>query len=236
MTGQGAVFALVGVRRVYGKGPAALDVLQGVDLKVLAGDFVAIMGASGTGKSTLMNIIGLLDRPSAGECWVKGRDTAALDDLALARLRNKTIGFVFQSFHLLGRLNAWQNVALPLLYRGARARERKRRAQAILARVGLAERSGYRPGELSGGQCQRVAIARALVGSPEIVLADEPTGALDETTGAEIMDLLKQLNSSEGTTIVIITHDRAIAEHCHRRLRLREGRLREEKRPTEPLR
>ena len=224
---SGEVLRLADVHQSYTTGPVVVDVLQGVNLVVHRGDLAAIMGPSGSGKSTLMNIIGLLDRPSSGRYVLKGREIGAMSDDEMAALRNASIGFVFQSFHLLPRLNAWQNVGLPLVYRGTPRAEIRRRADAMLDKVGLAARAGHRPDELSGGQRQRVAIARALVADPEIVLADEPTGALDADTGREIMRLLVELNEEQGTTAVVITHDHAIAAQCGRRIRIHDGRLRE---------
>lgn len=220
-------FSLEGVRRSYETGPLTVDVLQGVDLEVAEGDFVAIMGPSGSGKSTLMHIIGLLDRPSSGRYVLRGREVESMPDDALAALRNEHIGFVFQSFHLLSRLSAWQNVALPLVYRDVGRSMTRRRCEAVLAQVGLGDRSSHAPHELSGGQRQRVAIARALVGEPSIVLADEPTGALDVDSGNEVMELLLALNRERGVTVVLITHDHAVASRCARRLRLHQGMLRE---------
>lgn len=221
----GALLELADIRRSFSTGPVQVDVLQGVSLCVQSGDFAAIMGPSGSGKSTLMNIIGLLDRASQGRYVLKGREIAAMADDELSALRNATIGFVFQAFHLLPRLNAWQNVGLPLVYRGLERKAVERRALAMLERVGLATRATHRPDELSGGQRQRVAIARALVGDPEILLADEPTGALDAETGRTIMQLLKDLHADRGMTAIVITHDRAVAAQCPRRLRIHQGRL-----------
>ena len=221
------VLELEGICRSYSTGPVTVDVLHRVDLRVDEGEMVAIMGPSGSGKSTLMNIIGLLDCATQGRYLLKGRAIESLADDELAALRNATIGFVFQEFHLLSRLNAWQNVALPLVYRGTERRESRKRAREMLERVGLGDRNAHRPDELSGGQRQRVAIARALVGRPEIVLADEPTGALDSETGQEIMTLLRALNERQGTTTIIITHDQGVAAQCKRQMRLRNGRLRE---------
>ena len=223
------VLALDGICRSYDTGPVRMEVLRGVDLAVHAGEFIAVMGPSGSGKSTLMNIIGLLDRPTEGRYLLKDEAIGSLPDDALAALRNRTIGFVFQSFHLLARLSAWQNVGLPLVYRGTERATIRERAHAMLQRVGLVERAAHRPDQLSGGQRQRVAIARALVGAPEIVLADEPTGALDADTGQEIMALLGELNAREGTTTIIITHDESVASQCRRTLRLHKGRLREQR-------
>ena len=221
------VLRLVDVHRTYSTGPLDVDVLKGVDLLLCAGDLAAVMGPSGSGKSTLMNIIGLLDRPTRGRYVLKGRDIGSLADDELARLRNACIGFVFQSFHLLERLNAWQNVALPLVYRGVSRGERRERAHAVLNRVGLGNRTEHRPAELSGGQRQRVAIARALIGSPELVLADEPTGALDRASGREIMNLLVELNAAQGVTVLMITHDHLVAARCRRQYRIHDGRLSE---------
>ena len=221
------VLALEAVRRTYRTGPVTVEVLRGAHLVVAAGDLVAITGPSGSGKSTLMHIIGLLDRPTSGRYLLKGDEIGTLADDALAALRNASIGFVFQSFHLLARLRAWQNVGLPLVYRGVDHAQVRERAHAMLDRVGLGDRADHRPEQLSGGQRQRVAIARALVGSPEIVLADEPTGALDAETGAAIMALLRELNERDATTIVIITHDPGIAAECRREVRLRDGVLHE---------
>ena len=232
-TASEEVLRLIDVHRSYRTGPLDLDVLQGVDLVVRPGDLAAVMGPSGSGKSTLMNIIGLLDRPTRGHYLLKGRDVGSLADDELARLRNASIGFVFQSFHLLERLSAWQNVALPLVYRGVARSEQRERACAALEQVGLAGRNEHRPAELSGGQRQRVAIARALVGSPELVLADEPTGALDVDSGREVMRLLVGLNAEHDVTVLVITHDHAVAALCQRQLRIHDGRLRE---PTDAAR
>ena len=216
---------LTGICRSYRVGPVTTEVLRGVDLEVGAGDLVSIMGPSGSGKSTLMNIVGLLDRPTSGACLLAGRDVAGLGDDELSALRNRQIGFVFQSFHLLPQLSALENVCLPLVYRGAARPEMRRRAQAILERVGMADRTGHRPDQLSGGQKQRVAIARALVGEPALLLADEPTGALDTDTAGEVMALLRRLNAEQGVTILIITHDPSVAGQCARQTRIRDGRL-----------
>ncbi|MDE0005664.1 MAG: ABC transporter ATP-binding protein [Rhodospirillaceae bacterium] len=216
------------IHKSYAVGPATVAVLTGVDLEVNQGDLVSIMGASGSGKSTLMNIIGLLDTASSGSYVLDGREVSDMSDNRRSAIRNASIGFVFQSFHLLPRLSALDNVGLPLVYRGMRSAEIGRRAGAALERVGMGERVDHRPNELSGGQQQRVAIARALVGEPAIVLADEPTGALDPTTANEIMALFADLNREEGTTIIIITHDPEVAERCARRTRIGGGALREE--------
>ena len=228
MTGRGAL-RLTGVRKSYRLGPVTTEVLRGVDLEVAAGDLISIMGPSGSGKTTLMNIVGLLDRPSAGRHELDGRDVSGLGDDALSRLRNAHVGFVFQAFHLLPRLTAAENVCVPLVYRGAGRREALGMARAMLGRVGLGDRLDYRPDRLSGGQKQRVAIARALVGTPALLLADEPTGALDGDTAGETMELLLELNAERGVTVLIITHDPAVARRCRRRMRIDDGRLREDR-------
>ncbi len=211
-------------RRHYAMGDTVVRALDGLSFSVEAGERIAIMGPSGSGKTTCMHLIGCLDRPSSGRVLVGGQDTAGLDEYGLAELRNRQVGFVFQQFHLLPRLTIAQNVELPLLYAGVRPRERRRRALEALERVGLADRSAHRPGELSGGQRQRAAIARALVNSPAILLADEPTGALDSATGRSILELFGEINA-RGTTLVVVTHDPAIGEGFPRVIRLRDGRL-----------
>ena len=217
-----------GLRKVYAEGSeAAVIALQGVDLVIRRGDFVAIMGPSGSGKSTLMNLIGCLDTPSDGVYECDGVDVATLDAEELATLRREKIGFVFQGFHLLPRMSALDNVAMPLGYARVPPAERRERAQAALASVGLGERSQHKPNELSGGQQQRVAIARALINQPPILLADEPTGALDSKTGEEILALFKQLRD-DGHTVVLITHDAEVAEHADRIFVMRDGELHEE--------
>jgi len=216
---------LTDIRRTWRIGPVTTEVLRGVDLAVGAGDLMSVMGPSGSGKTTLMNIVGLLDRPTTGRYVLDGRDVSKLGDDELSALRNAHIGFVFQSFQLLPRLTAVENVALPLVYRGAGRAEMRRRAHAVLERVGMGERAGHRPDQLSGGQKQRVAIARALVGEPAVLLADEPTGALDADTAREVMALLVRLNAEQGVTILIITHDPLIARQCTRQVRIRDGRL-----------
>ena len=216
------------IRKTYLVGPAPVEVLRSVDLEVNHGDFVSIMGASGSGKSTLMHIIGLLDSPTSGSYSLDGREVSGMTDDRRAAIRNASIGFVFQSFHLLPRLTAVENVRLPLTYRGTGRAEMDRRARSALDRVGMGERTHHKPDELSGGQQQRVAIARALVAEPSLVLADEPTGALDPDTGNDIMDLFVELNREEGTTLVVITHDREVARRCARRTRIEKGALSEE--------
>ena len=216
---------LVDIRKSFRLGTLTVEVLRGVCLEVSRGDLLSIMGPSGSGKSTLLNIIGLLGRPSDGSYILNGRNVSSMNDREQSACRNENIGFVFQSFNLLDHLGAADNVAVPLVYRGAGRREGRRRAQAMLEKVGMGERLDHRPGQLSGGQKQRVAIARALVGDPAVVLADEPTGALDSDTAEDVMRLLTRLNREEGITIVIITHDPAIAARCSRRVVLRDGAL-----------
>ena len=212
----------------YRLGPVEFKVLNGVRLAVEAGDLMSIMGPSGSGKSTLMNIIGLLGRPTTGTYRFNGRDVSTLNDRALSTFRNAHIGFVFQSFNLLDHLTALENAALPLVYRGLGRREMRRRARDMLGKVGMGERLGHRPDQLSGGQKQRVAIARALVGSPSVVLADEPTGALDSDTAEEVMRLMIRLNREEGVAVVIITHDPVVSMQCRRQALIRDGVLLEE--------
>ena len=221
------ILKLSKVSKHFAVGPVQTSVFRDIHLQIHRGDMASIMGASGSGKSTLMNIMGLLDRPSDGLVELGGQDVASLSDDALSRLRNRSLGFVFQSFFLLPRLCAWENVALPLAYRGVSGSEVRERAEDVLAKVGLTERAMHRPTELSGGQQQRVAIARALVGQPSILLADEPTGALDAETSGEIMDLLVRLNTDDQVTLVIITHDHAVARRCGRNLRLADGEIQE---------
>ena len=216
---------LVDVRKSFRLGTLTVEVLRGVDLEVAAGDMLSIMGPSGSGKSTLMNIIGLLGRPTAGSYYMNGRDVSSMNDRELSAFRNANIGFVFQSFHLLEHLTALENVAVPLVYRGLGRASIRRRSRAILEKVGMGDRLGHKPDQLSGGQKQRVAIARALVGEPSVVLADEPTGALDSDTADEVMESLIRLNREDLITIVIITHDPLIARLCARKTLIRDGAL-----------
>ena len=208
----------------YPMGKTVTHVLKNVDLDVSEGDYLAIMGPSGSGKTTLMNLIGCLDVPSSGSYLLGEREITKCSGKELAESRNKEIGFVFQSFHLLPKLTALDNVALPLLYGGVKKAERQERARAALETVGLADRLDHRPDQLSGGQCQRVAIARAIVGKPRLLLADEPTGALDSASGAQVMELFRQLHDS-GSTIIMITHDQGIAHHADTIMTIKDGVL-----------
>ena len=212
------------VHRYYIVGDIVVKALDGVSVKIYKGDFTAIMGPSGSGKSTMMNLIGCLDTPTSGGILIDGEDTRGLDETELAYIRNRKIGFVFQQFNLLGKLNALENVMTPLIYSGdVSYRERRERAEHALERVGLADRMKHLPNELSGGQKQRVAIARAIVTQPSIILADEPTGALDSKTGDQIMELFQELNS-EGNTVVVVTHNEEIGQSCSTQIRIRDGR------------
>ena len=212
------------VSRLYFVGDTVVRALDGITLSIEEGSFTAIVGPSGSGKSTLMSLIGCLDLPTSGRILIAGEDTSGMDEDELALLRNRHIGFVFQHFSLLPRMSALDNAALPLLYAGIPLRERRKRAAGMLERVGLGDRMDHRPSELSGGQKQRVAIARALINDPAIILADEPTGALDSATGHEVMDIFHGLNR-EGHTIVFVTHDNALASECSRMVRLSDGRV-----------
>jgi putative ABC transport system ATP-binding protein len=221
---SGVVIQTEELWKTYEMGAEQLHALRGVSLEIRKGEYVAIMGPSGSGKSTLMNLIGCLDTPTKGNYWLAGRLVSQLDDDELAYIRNKEIGFVFQTFNLLARATALHNVELPMIYNGTPAEERLDRAKKTLAQVDLAERMLHKPNELSGGQRQRVAIARALVNNPSILLADEPTGNLDSQTGEEIMGLFARLHQS-GNTIILVTHESDIAAHAHRIVRLRDGKI-----------
>ncbi len=213
------------VHKRYGLKGAEVHALRGVDVTITAGEFVAIMGPSGSGKSTLMNIIGCLDLPDTGTYYLNDEDVTALGEDALARVRNRTVGFVFQSFNLLPRTSVLENVETPLIYAGIEKRERQHRARTLLENFGLTDRLHHLPNQLSGGQQQRVAIARALANRPSILLADEPTGNLDTTTGEEVMDILEALNRDDGITVIVITHESGVTERAQRRLALHDGRL-----------
>ena len=224
---SGRVINLQAIQKNYRMGSETIRALNSVDCRIDANEYVAIMGPSGSGKSTLMNIIGCLDRPSEGEYWLDGENVSKLNDKALARVRNRMIGFVFQTFNLLSKSNALQNVETPLLYSGVGRRERRNRALQALERVGLGDRTFHKPSELSGGQRQRVAVARALVNEPAILLADEPTGNLDTRTGEDIMALFEELYGA-GQTIILVTHEPEIAVRAKRHIHLRDGEVTED--------
>ena len=215
---------LTGINKIYRTEEIETQALENVNLEVQKGEFLSIMGPSGCGKSTLLNIMGLLDTPTSGTIEINGTRTESMDDKELAAFRNKTLGFVFQSFHLINSLNVIDNVELPLLYRKMSSSERTALAKQVLERVGLSHRMKHMPTQLSGGQCQRVAIARAIVGNPEIILADEPTGNLDSKMGAEVMELLHKLNREDGRTIVMVTHNEEQAKQTARTIRFFDGR------------
>ena len=219
-----SLIRLENVAKVYRMGDVEVHALRGVSLRIEQGEFTAIMGASGSGKSTLMNIVGLLDRPTGGAYLLEGEEVSGLTVERLAEVRNRTIGFVFQSFNLLARTTALENVELPLLYAGVGSADRRRRAAASLDRVGLASRADHHPNQMSGGQQQRVAIARALVGEPRVILADEPTGNLDSRTSVEVMKLFQELGRS-GITVVLVTHEPDIAQYASRVIHMRDGRV-----------
>ena len=224
LVNSGVVIKTEELAKVYEMGAEQVHALRGVNLEIRKGEYVAIMGPSGSGKSTLMNLIGCLDSPTAGKYWLAGRLVSDLDDDELAYIRNKEIGFVFQTFNLLPRATALHNVELPLIYNGTPAEERIEKSRKALERVDLADRMHHKPNELSGGQRQRVAIARALVNNPSIVLADEPTGNLDSKTGEEIMALFETLHR-QSNTIILVTHENDIARHAHRIIHIRDGRI-----------
>jgi putative ABC transport system ATP-binding protein len=218
-----AAIEAVNLTRRYELDGVAVEALRGVSLRIDQGEFAAIVGPSGSGKSTLMHLLGCLDRPSSGVLKVNGVEISGLSDTELAELRNKTIGFVFQSFHLLARTSALDNVALPLVYRGVGRAERRARARTALEAVGLGHRLEHRPSQMSGGEQQRVAIARALVGEPKVLLADEPTGNLDTANGAEVMAILDRLNGEGGVAVVLVTHEPEVAAHARRQIHVRDG-------------
>jgi putative ABC transport system ATP-binding protein len=226
-----SIIQLEHIRKSYIMGKNILEVLKGISLDIYKNEYVALMGPSGSGKSTLMNIIGCLDTPSGGKYVLNGHDVSRMEDNALAEIRNKEIGFVFQQFNLLPRLTALENVALPLIYAGMSRKARNEKAMHVLDMVNLTDRSHHKPNELSGGQSQRVAIARALVNDPSIILADEPTGNLDTKTSYEIMDIFGQIHAG-GNTVVLVTHEEDIARHAHRIIRLRDGVIESDKRST----
>ena len=219
-----AMIKLTGINKIYRTDEIETQALENVNIEVKKGEFLSIMGPSGCGKSTLLNIMGLLDNPTSGTIEINGTRTENMGDKELAAFRNKTLGFVFQSFHLINSLNVIDNVELPLLYRKMSSSERTALAKAVLERVGLSHRMKHMPTQLSGGQCQRVAIARAIAGNPEIILADEPTGNLDSKMGAEVMELLHKLNKEDGRTIVMVTHNEAQAKQTDRTIRFFDGR------------
>jgi putative ABC transport system ATP-binding protein len=231
---QPPVIEIKDATKVYRMGDVKVHALRGLSLEVWPGEMIAIMGPSGSGKSTLMNIIGCLDQPTSGSYLLEGTDVGRLNDNQLADIRNGKIGFVFQTFNLLARTNAFENVTLPLIYAGVPRGERHTRARTVLGAVGLEDRMNHTPVELSGGQQQRVAIARALINNPAIILADEPTGNLDSKSGAEVMVLLQQLNREQNITIVLVTHDPAIAQHTGRIVHLYDGKITGNERVPEP--
>ncbi|MGI9594104.1 MAG: ABC transporter ATP-binding protein [Patiriisocius sp.] len=216
------VIDIKAIRRDFPLGQEIVKVLKGIDLQIKKGEYVALMGPSGSGKSTLMNLLGCLDTPTQGSYLLKGQDVSNMSDDALAEIRNKEIGFVFQTFNLLPRTTALDNVALPMVYAGASKTQRTKRAQEVLTDVGLADRMDHRPNQLSGGQRQRVAVGRALVNKPSIILADEPTGNLDSKTSLEIMALFDAIHA-QGNTVILVTHEEEVAQHAHRVIRLRDG-------------
>jgi putative ABC transport system ATP-binding protein len=222
--GAAPVIELAGVRKVYRTGSLEVEALRGISLTIGQGEYVAVMGPSGSGKSTLMHILGCLDVPTSGTYWLAGEDVGVMDEIELAEIRNRRVGFVFQQFNLLPSLTALRNVELPLAYGGVSRERRRRRASEALERVGLADRLAHRPGELSGGQQQRVAVARALVTDPALLLADEPTGNLDSTAAVDVLRLFDELHR-QGRTVVLITHEAEVAQHAARVIRIRDGAI-----------
>ncbi len=230
------IIELKGIRKSYFIGePNELEVLHGIDLTIYEGEFVAIVGESGSGKSTLMNIIGALDKSTEGDYVLDGININSADENTLSSIRNEKVGFVFQTFNLIGRQSALKNVELPMLYAGVQKRERRERAQRLLAEVNMTDRAKHMPNELSGGQKQRVAIARAMANNPSIILADEPTGALDSDTSLKVMEIFKKLNTESAKTIVLITHNKELADMCQRVLTLKDGRITGERRNTDGI-
>jgi putative ABC transport system ATP-binding protein len=224
MNSNGMIIRMAGIKKIYDTGKVKVEALKGIDLQIHKGEMVAIVGPSGSGKSTLMNLVGCLDTPSEGEYQLAGENVAGVTRDQLAEIRNRRVGFVFQNFNLLPHITALENVEMPLLFGGVRPRERRERATEVLTRVGLGDRVDHKPTELSGGQMQRVAIARALAMNPDIILADEPTGNLDSTSGSDIMSLFTDL-WQQGRTLVIITHDPALAKRASRVVEIRDGRI-----------
>ncbi|MCC6202327.1 MAG: ABC transporter ATP-binding protein [Gammaproteobacteria bacterium] len=216
---------LSGIDRDFQLGEQVVHALAGVDLRIASGEYVSVMGPSGSGKSTLLNVVALMDRPSRGRYVLRDTDVTALDDDELARARREHIGFVFQSFHLVARMTAFQNVELPLTLAGIAPAERRARVTRALEELGIADRARHRPDQLSGGQRQRVAIARAGIMRPEILLADEPTGNLDSASGAQVIDIMERLNREQGVTLIVVTHDAAVGERARRRIRMHDGRI-----------
>ena len=229
-----SILHLEGIRKSYYLGKQELPVLKGITMDIFKNEYVSLMGPSGSGKSTLMNILGCLDSPTGGKYILNGSDVSRMHDDDLATVRNKEIGFVFQQFNLLPRLTALENVALPLIYNGTPKKERKERAEAVLAKVKLTDRMDHKPNELSGGQCQRVAIARALINNPAIILADEPTGNLDSKTSYEIMDILGKIHA-DGNTVILVTHEDDISKYSHRIIRLKDGLIESDKINADPI-
>ncbi len=226
---EGAIVSLSDVSKTYRMGPNTVEALKDVSLDIMPGEFTAVIGPSGSGKSTLLHILGLLDKPTGGRAVFGGEEVERMSSRRRARARNEAVGFVFQSFYLLPRLNAVDNVMLPLLYGGATRRNARETAREALETVGLGDRARHKPGELSGGESQRVAIARALVNRPRLVLADEPTGNLDRATGSRILDLFEMPWSDTGSAIVVVTHDPEVAERCRRVVRIEDGRIESER-------